>query len=74
MYFVHVLNKFCSVRFCSVLFIKLFWVNQSAEFNRSYGESSGAYLCPNWVYALKGFHGAVVLKYRSGAQGINALD
>jgi len=37
--------------------------------------SAGAYLGPNWVYALKGFHGAVLcIKYLSGEQDIRTLD
>ena len=36
---------------------------------------SGAYFGPNCVYALKGFHGAVLcIKYPSGEQDIRTLD
>jgi len=36
---------------------------------------AGAYLVPNWVYAIKGFHGAVLcIKYPSGEQDIRTLD
>jgi len=46
-----------------------------SKFGRRGSSRAAAYLGPNWVYALKGFHGAVALsKYRSGEQGIRALD
>jgi len=52
---------------------KIFSLEQAlwlAEISNVNWYSPGAYLGPNWVYALKGFHGAFVcIKCPSGEQG-----